>query len=170
MSVHLFFSSGTGQWFKLKFARGALVQQLSLLAAVAAGLAVFSLDQWTKRIVLKCSAYAPIFQSPILQISGVAHYQKAFSRRGTRVSFVLLWVAALASSIVLVTFERWFHKPAALLGLALALGGAAGNLLDILRRGYILDFIDLRCWPVFNVADVGIVAGLLLAFWPGAGL
>jgi signal peptidase II len=52
----------------------------------------------------------------------------------------------------------------------LALGGAAGNLRDILRRHYILDFIDLRWWPVFNLADVSIVAGLLLAFWPGAGI
>jgi signal peptidase II len=159
-----------GLWLKVKFARSALVQPLSVLAALAAGLAVFLLDQWTKRIVLRRVAYPPIFQNSILQINSVVHCKKAFSRRGTRLSFVLLWFAALASSIVLVTFQRWFYKPAALLGLALALGGAAGNLLDILRRGYILDFIDLRCWPVFNLADVGIVAGLLLAFWPGAGL
>lgn len=144
--------------------------QLSFLAAFGAGLAVLLLDQWTKRIVLKRAAHPPIFQSPILQINIVAHCKKAFSRPAARLAFVFGWFAALASSIVLLSYQQRFYTPAALLGLALALGGAAGNLLDILRRRYILDFIDLRWWPVFNLADVGIVAGLLLAFWPGAGL
>jgi signal peptidase II len=144
------------------------VPQLSLPAAFGAGLAVLLLDQWTKRIVLKRAAHAPIFQSPILHINSVVHRKEAFSRPAARLSFVLGWFAALASSIVLLTFQHWFYTPAALLGLGLALGGAAGNLVDILRRRYILDFIDLRWWPVFNLADAGIVAGLLLAFWPGA--
>jgi signal peptidase II len=47
----------------------------------------------------------------------------------------------------------------------LAFGGAAGNLLDILRLRSIVDFIDLHWWPVFNLADVAIVAGLVVAFW-----
>jgi signal peptidase II len=41
-------------------------------------------------------------------------------------------------------------------------------LLDVLRRRHVVDFIDLGWWPVFNVADVGIVGGLVLAF--GASL
>jgi len=46
-----------------------------------------------------------------------------------------------------------------------AIGGAAGNLTDILRQQYVTNFIDLGWWPVFNLADVAIVGGLLLAFW-----
>jgi len=45
------------------------------------------------------------------------------------------------------------------LGLAIIAGGALGNLLDRLRLGYVIDFIDLRSWPVFNLADVAIVCG-----------
>ena len=45
-------------------------------------------------------------------------------------------------------------------GVAVALGGATGNLLDRLLRGHIVDFIEIGLWPIFNVADVGIVAGL----------
>ncbi|OGI64564.1 MAG: hypothetical protein A2W18_09050 [Candidatus Muproteobacteria bacterium RBG_16_60_9] len=70
---------------------------------------------------------------------------------------------ALLAAIVLHRSGAWFQNDVALLGLGLALGGAAGNLLDILRYRYIVDFIDLRWWPVFNLADVGIVGGLLLA-------
>ncbi|HAP32576.1 MAG TPA: signal peptidase II [Firmicutes bacterium] len=47
-------------------------------------------------------------------------------------------------------------------GLAVMLGGAAGNLFDRLQTGYVVDFIDLRFWPVFNLADVAIVAGVFL--------
>lgn len=53
-----------------------------------------------------------------------------------------------------------------MLGVGAALGGAAGNLSDVLRRRAIVDFIDLGWWPVFNVADIGIVAGLVAAFLP----
>ena len=47
-------------------------------------------------------------------------------------------------------------------GCALVLGGAAGNLLDRLRFGYVVDFIDLRVWPVFNVGDSAITIGVTL--------
>ena len=40
-------------------------------------------------------------------------------------------------------------------------GGAFGNLLDRLRLGSVVDFIDPMLWPAFNVADTGIVLGIL---------
>ena len=46
--------------------------------------------------------------------------------------------------------------------LVLILGGALGNYLDRLGRGYVVDFIHLRHWPVFNAADVWLSAGLVL--------
>jgi signal peptidase II len=73
---------------------------------------------------------------------------------------------ALLCAVLLYTWGGWFHSKVALWGLGLAFSGAAGNLVDLLRREFILDFIDLGWWPVFNVADAGIVAGLVLAFWP----
>jgi signal peptidase II len=78
---------------------------------------------------------------------------------------ILLWFSALISSILLHLSGAWFQNHIALFGLGLALGGAAGNLFDILRLRCVIDFIDLRWWPVFNLADVAIVLGLLMAFW-----
>lgn len=55
--------------------------------------------------------------------------------------------------------------------LGLQLGGALGNLVDRLRWGYVVDFVDLEFWPlhrwpVFNVADAAIVSGTaLLVLW-----
>jgi len=55
------------------------------------------------------------------------------------------------------------------LGLALQLGGALGNLIDRLRYGQVIDFIDIRFFPpVFNLADSAIVIGVgifIIAFW-----
>ncbi|MGO9715067.1 MAG: signal peptidase II [Polyangiaceae bacterium] len=41
----------------------------------------------------------------------------------------------------------------------LVVGGAIGNVLDRIEQGYVIDFIHLRRWPVFNVADVAICVG-----------
>ena len=54
-------------------------------------------------------------------------------------------------------------------GVGFAIGGAAGNVLDWLRRGRVTDFIDLGWWPVFNLADAGIVTGILLVVLATAG-
>ena len=48
------------------------------------------------------------------------------------------------------------------LGLSLILGGAVGNLIDRLRFGYVIDFLDFRVWPVFNLADSCITIGVVL--------
>jgi signal peptidase II len=48
------------------------------------------------------------------------------------------------------------------LGIALQTGGAAGNVIDRLKTGYVVDFFDFRVWPVFNVADMAIVGGVAL--------
>ncbi|CAN5434081.1 N/A [soil metagenome] len=44
----------------------------------------------------------------------------------------------------------------------LLIGGAIGNLIDRVRDGSVIDFIDLSFWPTFNVADVAIVVGVAL--------
>lgn len=41
-------------------------------------------------------------------------------------------------------------------------GGAVANLIDRVRLGYVIDFLDIRVWPVFNLADVALCTGALL--------
>jgi signal peptidase II len=66
---------------------------------------------------------------------------------------ILGWLAVSARASALI----WL--PAALL-----VGGALGNLADRARDGAVIDFIDLPMWPTFNLADVAIVAGVVLLF------
>ncbi len=71
-----------------------------------------------------------------------------------------LWACGVLGTI-LVLFRPGFEDPIACAGLGAAVGGATGNLVDRLWRGTVVDFIDIRVWPVFNVADLGIVFGIV---------
>ncbi len=71
-----------------------------------------------------------------------------------------------ASALLLWLWRREAHTHVRQLALAMLFAGAIGNLLDRLLRGYVVDFIHLVHWPIFNVADVLIVAGALLWLWP----
>ena len=72
------------------------------------------------------------------------------------------WVSAS-----LVLYYRYLPTGSWLvrLSLGLQLGGAIGNLLDRIRYGHVVDFIDIGFWPIFNVADMAIVTGVgILAY------
>ncbi len=137
-----------------------------MIESLASGAVLLFLDQWSKMKVQLCLPDRCISYGPILRIRCVTNLDSVHKRKGAR--GVLVWVLALASAIILHRSGAWFQGHVALFGLGLAFGGAAGNLLDILRRGCIVDFIDLRWWPVFNLADAAIVAGLVVALWPQA--
>jgi signal peptidase II len=51
------------------------------------------------------------------------------------------------------------------ISLGLVLAGALGNLIDRVFCGYVIDFLDFRIWPVFNVADSAITVGAILLGW-----
>jgi signal peptidase II len=136
----------------------------TLLVLAAAG-GVLLLDQCSKCIVRVHAGERPVSLGPLLRIRNVRTTRVSFARRHGRLRLVLVWLAALIAAIVLSRTVAGFGSAPALWGLGAALGGAAGNLLDVLRRRAVTDFIELGWWPVFNLADVGIVAGLALAFW-----
>jgi len=87
---------------------------------------------------------------------------------GSRVPFII--VSVLAIGVVLYLFLRDTYRSAwnrTLLGCIL--GGAIGNLVDRVRLGWVVDFIDVGYgtarWPVFNVADSAVTLGVLLLAW-----
>lgn len=72
-------------------------------------------------------------------------------------------IAALAAAVIRARGSRATRG-----AFLLILAGAIGNYADRLVRGYVVDFIRLPRWPVFNVADVLVVAGVGLLFWDHA--
>src|SRR4030095_7222153 len=133
-----------------------------MLELVACGSAWLALDQWSKQVVTRRAADASIVRSAHARVT--APRSHAHRSSGAHVTLVLVWCGALASAIALHQSGSWFQSTAAQWGLASASGGASGNRLDPLRQRSVVDFIDVGWWPVFNLADVAIVGGLIVAF------
>jgi signal peptidase II len=78
-------------------------------------------------------------------------------------------LALLVSAWIVLTIRRHPEAAAMNLSLSLILGGAIGNVIDRLRLGAVVDFIDVHAagwhWPAFNVADSAITVGALLLVW-----
>lgn len=82
-------------------------------------------------------------------------------------NFSLLFVimGVLVPVLILIFFKKLIDKgPAWIVGTAFILGGAIGNLIDRVLYGYVIDFIDVRFWPIFNVADISITVGIGILF------
>jgi signal peptidase II len=76
---------------------------------------------------------------------------------------LLVAVSALALGAVIVTWwRRRRASTAEQAAYALIVAGAVGNAIDRFLRGFVVDFIEIHRWPIFNVADVAIVAGGIL--------
>lgn len=74
-------------------------------------------------------------------------------------------VAAIVAILVLAVLRYRSGgggERAAQVGFALVIGGALGNVVDRIVRGYVIDFIHVKGWPVFNVADIAVVVGIAL--------
>lgn len=84
---------------------------------------------------------------------------------------VALAVVAVAVVVALIIAARRLEGNRLLAAsVACLLGGALGNLVDRLRVGHVIDFIDVHFWPIFNLADIGIVVGAgLLVIATAAG-
>ena len=130
-------------------------------------------DQATKLLI--CASLDPADSIPlipsVLHLTYVQNTGAAFGLwRGYRGVFVLVSVI-IAAWVFLELLQRRDRRWPIPLGLSLVLGGALGNLVDRVRVGYVIDFLDVRVWPVFNVADsaISVGVGLLLlsqtVFW-----
>jgi signal peptidase II len=141
---------------------------------VIAGLAVL-LDQWSKHLVLQHLAVGETrpFLPGVLALTHVHNTGVAFGQlRGA--GPVLILGALIAAAAILIYRASLLRRgeplhPVLVIGLALPLGGALGNMIDRIRLGQVVDFLEFQFvqFPVFNVADVAITAGagLLLLYF-----
>lgn len=80
--------------------------------------------------------------------------------------YIFITASFVTSIFILYTMLAKRPKSRQLtLGLTLIFSGAVGNLIDRVIHGHVLDFIDIRIWPVFNIADSAITIGASLVLW-----
>ena len=141
-------------------ARGT--QWAGLAAVVGAAVAA---DQVTKWIV---SSQLALDESlHVLGPFSIHHVQNSGIAFGLFASATGLVTAltALAVGWMLVFFARsGARHPVLPVALGLLIGGSASNLIDRIRLGHVTDFLDVRYWPAFNLADSFIVIGVGILF------
>jgi len=127
-------------------------------------LILLSLDQFSKYLIRQKMSLAesiPVIKS-IFHITYVENTGIAFGLF-PQGNFIFI-IISLIIILVIVFFERRkaLKSPGERFCLGLVLGGALGNLIDRLRFGFVIDFLDFRIWPVFNLADSSVCIGAIL--------
>lgn len=136
-------------------------QRIRLSVFIA--LTVIVLDQITKYLArTHIGAYESIELLPMLNLVNVQNRGAAFGmfRSFGNTFFISISVAALIFMSWVIIKDKEDHRIFALLA-----GGAAGNLIDRLALGYVVDFVDVAAaghhWPAFNVADSALSIGMV---------
>ncbi|MFQ5866401.1 MAG: signal peptidase II [bacterium] len=131
-------------------------------------LILLSLDQLSKYLIrqkMSLTESIPVIQS-VFHITYVENTGIAFGLFPQGHSLFI--IISLIVILFIVFFERKkaLKSPRERFCLGLVLGGALGNLIDRLRFGFVIDFLDFRIWPVFNLADSGVcIGGILMVFF-----
>lgn len=140
-----------------------LTNTKAALPTVLAGILVASLDQVAKALL------APYLESqtggqiwvvePVLKLRLVHNSGFVFGMFSGSVPPLLVSLVVMgAIGAILFVFARQIQSPtiATRVVFGLTFGGALGNLIDRFRLGYVIDYVDLGWWPVFNIADSAI--------------
>lgn len=129
---------------------------------------VLAADQLTKWWITRRLDHGDVW--PVIPgFFNLVHWQNTGAAWGTLQGWnTLLIVASVVVLVALVVGRRKLHweRPAARVATAWITGGVAGNLVDRVRVGAVIDFLDFYVgrwhWPAFNVADSAICAGVAL--------
>ncbi|HZK24815.1 MAG TPA: signal peptidase II [Oscillospiraceae bacterium] len=132
------------------------------------------LDQGTKWYVtqkLSVRQSIPVIKN-VFHITYIRNPGAAFSILSHRPALLIVIATVVTIGLVVFFYSVPVEQKLLRLALTFAIAGALGNLIDRLRLGYVVDFLDFRVWPIFNVADIAIfmAIGLLvldLARTPG---
>jgi signal peptidase II len=128
--------------------------------------AVILVDQVSKLLVVSYteSGRAITLIPHVLVLRKTYNTGASFGLMSGRNTLVFLFASVIiAFTLVWFYVSRRKNSIWTFIGLGLILGGALGNnIIDRLARGKVIDFFDLGWWPVFNVADIAIVAGVII--------
>ena len=125
-------------------------------------LIIIILDQLTKfmfRKNLDLNESVPIiknfFHLTLIHNTGAAF--GIFRNQG----ILLMWLSIIVIGFIFFFYDKITEDKHIEFFSALILGGAIGNLIDRLAFGYVIDFLDFRIWPAFNIADSAITIGAI---------
>ncbi len=142
--------------------------QFDILFALITTFSVIFVDRVTKIFFSDLLAYGeslPIIRN-ILHMTMVHNTGIAFGFfKDQGIVFIVIPIIAIFLLIFNVYYYRQNNEALSrvyIVAFSLILGGAIGNLIDRIVYGHVIDFIDFRVWPVFNIADSAITVGAIM--------
>ena len=152
-----------------------------ILITYVIGILMFGLDQMTKQMIINAmpitidtasqtfGQYPSYKFLPWLWFTHVVNFGAAFSILYGQKNLLLLMAFVISSGVVYFEVtSREYRTKTLSAAIGFIMGGAAGNIFDRARQGYVTDFFDFRnsagqnVWPIWNVADVSIDIGIAL--------
>ena len=134
------------------------------LLIFSAAFLVILIDQISKfaiRNSMHLSQSIPVVKN-IFHITYIQNLGAGFGILQQQRLFLIL-VSAAVACIILFYSKKIGKKDRLLQVIAgIVLGGTVGNLIDRIIYGYVIDFLDFRIWPVFNIADSAVTIGVIL--------
>jgi len=147
--------------------------QIDLILTFVPATFIIIIDQFTKVFFSKLLVVGEsipviknVFHFTLIHNTGIAF--GLFKDQG------LVFIVIPIFAIALLAFNIYYYRQnnealshIYILGFSLILGGAIGNLIDRIRIGYVIDFIDFphNFWPVYNIADSAITIGAIIIAW-----
>lgn len=148
--------------------RDLLRSQKDILIAIIVTFAVVYADRLTKLFfsdLLADGESLPVIHN-VLHMTLVHNTGVAFGFfKGQGIVFIVIPVIAIFLLIFNIYYYRRNDQALSriyIVAFSLILGGAIGNLIDRIVYGHVIDFIDFRIWPVFNIADSAITVGAII--------
>ena len=147
--------------------KNARQSQTNIFLSICTVLFVIFLDRISKIFfcsILSFGEFIPVirnvFHFTLVYNTGIAF--GLFKNQG--IVFIIIPIIA----IILIGFNIYYYRNSKhvsrlyIISFSMILGGAIGNLIDRIVYGHVIDFIDFRVWPVFNIADSAITIGTIL--------
>jgi signal peptidase II len=130
------------------------------LESTLAAATVLVADQVSKALVMsRSTSHASVPARPFLSIQQVLNRRGVLASLGGTPALLAMWAMSIALAALVLHSGMLGPGTLGPVGIGAAVGGATGNLLDQLRRGAVVDFIEIGPWPAFNVADAAIICG-----------
>jgi signal peptidase II len=129
-------------------------------------LAILFLDQLSKLLitrVLLLNQSVPVIKG-VFHLTLIHNQGAAFGILKGKIPF-FIFTSVIAIILIFLNLRHNKQIKYYSISLCLILAGALGNLIDRIFLGYVVDFLDFRIWPVFNVADSAITVGAILLGW-----
>lgn len=120
------------------------------------------IDQIIKKAVVSTMALyetIPVIED-VFHITYIHNTGAAFSMmEGMRSLLVMLPLVMVAGALIYMFIKRKTGHPLMMTSVALIAGGGIGNIIDRISQGYVVDYLDFRVFPIFNMADICVCVG-----------